>query len=865
MKKAFTLFLFTMIIGLTSFAQTMVAVNSNFFLPADITITVGETVQWDNNSGGTHNVNGTIATYPGNPEDFTSGGASSAAWSFSHTFNTAGSYDYRCDPHFGLGMFGTITVMEPPVLTNGLVIAGVFDAQPSNAGAKGIELYTLEDIPDLSIFGLGSANNGGGSDGQEFTFPAMAMAAGTCFYVTDDSTKFADFFGFNADFVEGSGGTTATGLNGDDAIELFENGTVIDVFGEIDVDGTGQPWEHLDGWAYRVNGTGPDGSTFVLDNWTFSGVDGLDGSATNADAPVPYTNCVYSLSDLTNALLIAGVFDAQPGAAGAKGIELYALEDIPDLSIFGLGSANNGGGTDSVEYSFPALSMAAGTCFFITDDSTKFADFFGFNADFVEGSGGTTATGINGDDAVELFENGEVIDVFGEIGVDGTGQPWEHLDGWAYRKNGTGPDGSTFVLDNWIFSGVDALQGFPTNNEAPIPYTNCTYSPIPPSFLNANDDSGTTDANTSVNINVLGNDELPSGYTTVTVDSGPANGTATVVVADGSIDYTPADDYCGPDSFTYIVCDPTSACDTATVTIDVICPTVFPQYPIELITTVNQDGVADSLGIPVEVTGIVYGVDLQGSNDDILFTLIDKFNPDAGMSVFGDGNFGYTVTEGDEVIVRGFVDQFRGLTQIRPVDTLWMVSSGNNLHDPEVVTSLGEDTESKLIKFENMSFVDPGAWVGDGSGFNIDITNGVETVAMRIDDDVDWANMPVPPYAVFNVTGIGGQFDFDAPFDEGYQILPRYMQDIEEVLAVIDPTISEKVSFYPNPVSETLVVTMSANMERLVVTNVLGQTVHTIENPESLEEINVSKLTSGIYMLTFVSKDGIWSSQFVKK
>ena len=66
-------------------------------------------------------------------------------------------------------------------------------------------------------------------------------------------------------------------INGDDAVELFKDSLVFDIFGDINVDGTGQPWDHLDGWAYRVDDTGPDDSTFVLANWTFSGVNGLDG------------------------------------------------------------------------------------------------------------------------------------------------------------------------------------------------------------------------------------------------------------------------------------------------------------------------------------------------------------------------------------------------------------------------------------------------------------------------------------------------------------------------------------------------------------------------------------------------------------
>ena len=49
------------------------------------------------------------------------------------------------------------------------------------------------------------------------------------------------------------------------------NDAVIDTFGDINVDGNGEAWEYLDGWASRVNETGPDGSTFVIANWSFSG------------------------------------------------------------------------------------------------------------------------------------------------------------------------------------------------------------------------------------------------------------------------------------------------------------------------------------------------------------------------------------------------------------------------------------------------------------------------------------------------------------------------------------------------------------------------------------------------------------------
>ena len=175
----------------------------------------------------------------------------------------------------------------PP--TNSLIITGVFDAK-NGSSPKGVEMYVKNDIDDLSLYGVGSANNGGGTDGQEFTFPAVSATAGQFIYLvgTNQSAQFNTFFGFTPDYESG-----AMFINGDDAIELFENGVVIDVHGDINVDGTGEPWDTVDSWGYRVNDTGPDGSNFVLANWSFGGAAELDG-ATNSESTSPFPIGTYS-------------------------------------------------------------------------------------------------------------------------------------------------------------------------------------------------------------------------------------------------------------------------------------------------------------------------------------------------------------------------------------------------------------------------------------------------------------------------------------------------------------------------------------------------------------------------------------------
>ena len=171
-----------------------------------------------------------------------------------------------------------------------LIITGVIDGPLSGGTPKAVELYAINAISDMSIYGLGSANNGGGSDGIEFTFPAISASAGDFLYVASDNEKFKNFFGFTPNSM-----TPAANINGDDAIELFRNATVVDVFGNIAIDGTGQPWEYLDGWAYRTDATGGlDTSTFIVSEWYFSRPNALDGETANNGAAMPFPSGTFS-------------------------------------------------------------------------------------------------------------------------------------------------------------------------------------------------------------------------------------------------------------------------------------------------------------------------------------------------------------------------------------------------------------------------------------------------------------------------------------------------------------------------------------------------------------------------------------------
>lgn len=77
---------------------------SNTFSPDDVTITTGTTVVWTNGSATFHTIT------PDGHSEWQRVTMNQDGETFSHTFNTAGTFDYYCEPHRGIGMTGTITV-----------------------------------------------------------------------------------------------------------------------------------------------------------------------------------------------------------------------------------------------------------------------------------------------------------------------------------------------------------------------------------------------------------------------------------------------------------------------------------------------------------------------------------------------------------------------------------------------------------------------------------------------------------------------------------------------------------------------------------------------------------------------------------
>jgi len=165
---------------------------------------------------------------------------------------------------------------------NSLIISAIYDATPSGSYPKGVEVYVINDIQDLSSYGLGAANNGGGTDGQEYTFPAISVSAGTYINVTTSMAVFQTWFGVSADYQSGN-----MSINGNDAIELFKNGVVIDLFGDQSINGSGEIWDYANGWAKRNDLSQPNNAIFNDSNWSYGLNVYTSGQTQNSDSPNP--------------------------------------------------------------------------------------------------------------------------------------------------------------------------------------------------------------------------------------------------------------------------------------------------------------------------------------------------------------------------------------------------------------------------------------------------------------------------------------------------------------------------------------------------------------------------------------------------
>ncbi|EPW4409269.1 tandem-95 repeat protein, partial [Vibrio parahaemolyticus] len=225
-------------------------------------------------------------------------------------------------------------------------------------------------------------------------------------------------------------------------------------------------------------------------------------------------------------------------------------------------------------------------------------------------------------------------------------------------------------------------------------------------------DKATVVEDTPTFIKVLGNDTFEGDDKVVSLDTnnGPANGTVSVN-PDGSVTYTPNENYHGTDSFTYIVTSG-GVSESTTVSVDVTPVNDAPVAKDDIATTQEDTAVTiDVLPNDSDVDGDKLSIESasvpkeQGTvevvDGKLVFTPAENFN--------GDAEITYTVTDGqltDEAKVTVTVNPVNDAPTIK-VDAVESLTEDAVNTDTVVATLTVRDTDTPedqlTVSLENNS------------------------------------------------------------------------------------------------------------------------------------------------------------------
>lgn len=833
MKQFYTFII--AVLGLSAAATNhQVQVGSNFFSPAALYISAGDTVTWTQVSG-THNVNGTLATFPNNPVGFGNGATAGGTWTYSFVFTTLGQYAYQCDPHAAMGMVGTVTVTAP---CSELYFSEYLEGSSNN---KALEIYNPTNAAiNLSTYSVKAYNNGGLTISNSLQLPNKTIAAHDV-YVIANSQAVAAILGVSDTT------STVTFFNGDDAVVLFKGTDTLDIIGKVGND---------PGTNWTVGSGATSEFTLVRKMPVKKGQRRWTVGATEWNV-YPQNTATYLGSHSSNC--------ASGGGGGGGGGTTAGLRPIGTLrGVNATGVADSLGADVAIKGVVTSIDFDGNTGYsFYVQDATGGINVFK-SADLTNYTSPLRGDSLYIHGIIDQF-NGLTEIVPDSIGVWGTNKPLpnplvittmdETNEGELVRMNnmtattwpttwtGSGQnvtisDGTnTFALridadcNLWNStqpSGLFDVLGVVGQFDNSSPYTS-GYQLFPrdvndiipvvatvPTVRFVGGSATVLEGNVSHTIKMSIQPHLMAAGS-VTITAAPGAGfvlgtDATVTPAlSGTTVTLPVAAMADTISFAVNILDDsniegnenlvftlTSASTSLTIgspstyTFTIADNDVFiPSYTIPQVKGVDANFLPDSLNVMCKLQGTVLGVNTQtfATTGNVAFTIHDG---SVGFGVFGAGNknLGYTINEGDVVRIIGTIGHFNGLAQIN-ADSIVVVSTNATLPTPVVITTMDETTESQLIRMNDVTVVNPTQWTNAGSGFTVDVTDGVNTIQLRIDADVADVYSAPCPVGTFDVVGIGGQFDNSAPHNGGYQFLPRYLADF----------------IYPVPVTYDLAIT----------------------------------------------------------
>lgn len=282
-----------------------------------------------------------------------------------------------------------------------------------------------------------------------------------------------------------------------------------------------------------------------------------------------------------------------------------------------------------------------------------------------------------------------------------------------------------------------------------------------------------------------------------------------------------------------------------TGTVSVYDPNGYTEFPLEHLRLTNENGQAIFDGVPTTVTGVVHGINFQTTGAS--FYIINENN--IGINVFTPDPF--NVVQGEELQISGVIDQFNGLLEIIP-DDIQVLSTGNQLVEPDPVTVLDESTESSYLYLYDYT-IDSIVATGT-SGWNIytKTADGV-SVLVRLDSDTG-----LTPDAVSGnwINGIGSQFDNQFPFTEGYQLLALEFLFVDGI-EFLDKSA---ISLQPNPANDFIQLNSELTLKSVEIYSMDGRMLITKSVSGGNVDFSISHLPQGLYTIQAKTAEGIWTS-----
>ena len=273
--------------------------------------------------------------------------------------------------------------------------------------------------------------------------------------------------------------------------------------------------------------------------------------------------------------------------------------------------------------------------------------------------------------------------------------------------------------------------------------------------------------------------------------------------------------------------------------------TPFPLLHLRLTDGINGQHIFN--GVPTVVTGLVHGLNYNPSGYS--FYIVNENN--VGINVFSFDPGTYVVNEGDEVEIKGVIDQFNGLLEIIP-DEINVLSTGNPLVTPEFFVELGEITEGSHIALAPFTI---DSIIPDLSGFNVYVTDEQgQPVTIRVDFDsgmtaVDVANANA-------VRGIGSQFDNTFPYTSGYQIFALEFLIVDGL-----PLIGkDAILMYPNPATNMISLRSDFEMDLIEIYSMEGKLIKVLDSEGKNDLMDISAIQQGLYTVKILTDGGVWSS-----